>query len=51
MNCYDDPAIVSAGRGIRGAGEDCLSPQGEFRGLQSGCPGRRGLQLRTQQQP
>lgn len=32
----------SAGRGIRGAGEDCLSPQGEFRSLQSGYPVRRG---------
>lgn len=40
------PAIdtASGGSGIRGAGEDCLSPQGEFRSPQSGYPARRGLQ-------
>ena len=33
------PKSARGGRGIPGAGEDCLSPQGEFRSLQKGCHG------------
>ena len=36
------PKSARGDRGIPGAGEDCLSPQGEFRSLQKGCHGRLG---------
>ena len=32
------PKSVRGGRGIPGAGEDCLSPQGEFRSLGRNTP-------------
>ena len=36
------PKSTRGDRGIPGASEDCLSPQGEFRSLQKGCHGRLG---------